>query len=1029
MPNVATAVIEQEVVSINLKNGLGEQEEPSSIDWTQFMTKADNCDFRDIGVIKKRPGTSIIQNGSSGLGYHLVELPDGIGSVDLSGQLRHLNEAVGTFQVKGTVGTFKVETQTIASNRNVSSATAVDVSTLSAFAITDKYRVVAYQGPTRVSGSNPVYDIVLQDIYSNNIVRRWTYTAHVAAPSLRMVSVDGSILHVYVSEESGGLTAGIFFRIDTNALPSNGTLTPTTVTLTSTQVIVDVVALPGSSVVVHFNGVLERFNTAGTSTQTGTATITTTQGIATNGSDLFIVGRNATNQVLKTLNSSFATTRTALSGLIANSVSRVAVDPVSNTCMLLIYRAVPTTSTVAYPMATLYRPTAAATTLTSIRDIRGWCEASLPFWSPSSGSFYVAMSSKMSGNSGASPSNDTIGNACCLINLGSLFGDQREPVAVLGGYNTSISFNADSGSILSPCYPHRPATDDTASGRLMYVCSTAVNSTGSIAIDVNKIYLYKPSGISSVKNVVGGACVNYYDGDAPTELGWVNGVSCFVTSSGAGTVPAGVRSYCVVFEYKHMDGTSRFSRTSRPSSIVLGSANNVLVEAIPPDVTKDQVQTQSQKHVMNIYRTSAGGTEFYLVFSGSFSGSSQVYSYTDSMTDITLLSQPRLFRQPLIAGSPKDRYHALSTPCLIRHKDRLWYCNKSEVYFSSFDVDGETAWFNPEFKIPIVEGVGDIVGLASLNGSLVVFKENDVFIVDGDGPPENGGTGMEFSPPRRLQTEFGCIDQRSIIQAPDCVMFRTSRGIELLNRNMNIVFAGDRVSKITDAYPYTGGCTIDRSIGAALYVVGQSLSSLGFLTGTKIIAYNFQSNAWSTWTTSYDVQDLAYSKVTISGSEQKRVVLLASNSQLVTYLNPSIFQDNGASGTVYESISIETGSVRAGSLQDRILCTQLLLLVKNNTNHDIHISAAYDGSAVFEDEQVFEADQWVGQEIKQIIYQVVRTDLQSIRFRIVETAPSDATTYPVTTGEGPQILDLAVKVGKVGGGAQLGWESTINSDG
>ena len=1037
--NISDPVIQQEVVSIDLKNGINQNEEPTSVDWTKYFTRVDNVDFDKVGVLAKRQGTSFLAGpGGVAESYRLLDLPDGVGLIGRLGGINHLLESGSTLVTKIEASKFKVDIRTIASTRSAVAAGSTAPSTISGYCQTDLYNVVVYVTPSKTGGVTSLFEIIVCDRYSNNIIRRWLYTSFASAPTLRLVCVDGRYLHFYETEAGGALVAGKFFQIDVGGvLPfSSGAISPTLVTLAGVDVIADAVAISGASVMLSIVGRLQKFNTAGTSVLTGTVAgfsiPNPASGIATDGSNFYVVGRTGANQVLLTVNSAFTTTRTATTTLVSGSDSRVAVNPATGFCLVLVYSTVTSTSSQTYPRINVHGAASGDTVLSTPGVIRGWVEASLPFWSTIDSQFYCALSSVMLANNGASPSNDTIANACVLVQITpSTVPTDRRPAAVLGGYNVTVGTNAPNGTMSSPFYPHK-ATINTLESAL-YVCTAAINSTGSVAIDLNKLSYFRPDGVSSTNAIIGGGFVSYYDGDRPTEQGWLSGASCFVSDTGAGSgIPAGTRSYMIVYEYKHLDGSSRFSRTSRPSNITLGTARDVLLEAIPPDVSKDDIQTGQQKHVMNIYRTTAGGIEFYLVFSGNFNGSGQIYQYTDTMSDTALLSQPRLFRQPLISGTAKDRYHALSTPCVVKHKDRVWFCNRSEVYFSSFDVDGEQTWFNPEFKIPIPEGQGPIVGLASLNGSLVVFKQSDIFVIDGDGPPENGGSGLEFSPPRRLQTEFGCIDQRSIIQVPDAVMFRSSRGFEMLSRNFSVSFAGENISNTASQYPYTGGCTIDRQHGNIIFVVGASqgtdVGAEAILQDTKLLVYNISAGAWSVWDTGYDVQDVLFTGVTIGGVEAQRLVLLQSGKDTLTYANSSTFQDTVPAGTTYQSMAIETGSIRANSIQDRILCSQLLLLVKNKTNHDLHISAAYDGSESFGDEQVFEADYWVGQEIRQIIYQVVRTDVQSIRFRITETAPSDPLTYPVGTGEGPQILDLAVKLGKVGGGAQLGWESTINNE-
>src|SRR5262249_38691962 len=90
-----------------------------------------------------------------------------------------------------------------------------------------------------------------------------------------------------------------------------------------------------------------------------------------------------------------------------------------------------------------------------------------------------------------------------------------------------------------------------------------------------------------------------------------------------------------------------------------------------------------------------------------------------------------------------------------------------------------------------------------------------------DGPPENGGNGTEFSPPRRILTELGCIDGRTLISTNDGLMYRSWRGIEKLSRNFTVEWIGERVKRTVDTFKFSGGAAFDVVSGRCFWLLGR----------------------------------------------------------------------------------------------------------------------------------------------------------------------------------------------------------------
>lgn len=1035
-------VIERQVVDIALKPGVNEHDRPEVTDWTQWLTTSDNTAYDDYGVIKQRPGLVryISQTdpmpGSFTDVLKAFRLPNGLGFYQFdTGKLKtgfyDLNERFNGATFKGYAPKYAVERQTISSwSTSVSS----DICSI---ALADNYKVIL----TRTEDGNVTgarfFSIVMVDRDSSNIVRSYIYSPTPDVEVMRMVHTGGGRLHFYAWERAGA--AARFWQLDTNSnLPPSGTISPVTTVLASNSQLCDAVPFDGGSVVCSVTGRLQHFDITGASVSTGIiAGISTVTGFCTDGTDFWVSGIDGagTGFYVKTIDETgvVSTTSTLLHGGQAGAI-RVARDQGAGVSEVTatIWRSGTSVSGVKYPRLQVALVDTSLAAFTIRATIAGWCEASLPF--QRNGSSYVLAANQMSANSGANPSRDTVANSVCLIDIGYGLGfasgsPGMTPEAVVDGYIASLDANdPENGSYsdVTRAYPHKPVFDPTLN-RDAYVATMNKVSSGSVGFDFIRLIPGKGSVLNGYDNCFAAAGMGvYYDAHRPIELGFVNAPSVFAQISSVGTgLPVGLHTYCVQYEYKCFDGQSRYSRPSRPTSVSLVAPKDVNVEFIMPGVGRSPLQDKQDKTVAHVYRTAAGGLVLYKIASIQISQKSTTFGLTDQLNDTDLITRPQMISQPLISGGPLARYHTLAPSCMVKHKDRVFYANKTQVYYSSFFVDGEAPWFNPVFSISVFGGTGDIIGLSSMDGVLVVFKEDAIFLIDGDGPPESGGSGTEFTSPRRIQAEFGCIDQRSILPVPDGLFFRSRRGIEMLTTNGRVNFVGDRVSTTVDSNKFTLGAVFDRILGRVLFMVAAVEDGPYRYVGAKIISMDLTTNAWSTWSPRVDVQDLVYANIEIV-SGQPGVVYLGSRQSIIYVEFDGICLDgaNGFAaptyGGTYVPMTLETGWIRYG-MNERMIAEELILRARNLDNHDLRVSVAYDFSNTYTalDSTMFEADNWVGEELQQLSFAVPQTECEGVRFKIEVLAPSDLGSFPVGKGRGIELMGFTVKLGKVGGGAKL----------
>jgi hypothetical protein len=317
------------------------------------------------------------------------------------------------------------------------------------------------------------------------------------------------------------------------------------------------------------------------------------------------------------------------------------------------------------------------------------------------------------------------------------------------------------------------------------------------------------------------------------------------------------------------------------------------------------------------------------------------------------VSLQKLYTQPGTPGTALGRQCPPASTYSITHQDRVWLVAEDGVtlWYSAPRVQGETAWFNNLFTIPIEDG-GKITGLASFDNRLVVFKEGEIFVVDGSGPPENGGSGTEFAPPYKLPFGTGCINPGSIIATSGTLYFRSSTGLEALDRRMQVSWVGEPVRDTLASYP-----VITSAVAMADDRVVFTCRETNVMTAPGngvLLVHHTRLGAWSVdlvegtdGTANYGFIDSATQEL----DGEYRTFLLDSDGVLYAQRTTDD-ADRYKDSVDPVRIGLATNWVRSTeSLADRqrVWNAEVTLRAKSNTS--VNASLAYDYSNTFSDDK------------------------------------------------------------------------------
>jgi len=494
-----------------------------------------------------------------------------------------------------------------------------------------------------------------------------------------------------------------------------------------------------------------------------------------------------------------------------------------------------------------------------------------------------------------------------------------------------------------------------------------------------------------------------FDGAWLIEDGWAVAPEISADSK-AGAALVGAYAYCAIFERTDSMGNIVWSATSEVKTVTVAPGNHPFVTVQAYDASAQGGAPYGTYRVA-LYRTKDTGTVFYRVGSQeSFTG---VAMFDDTLSDTILETMPVLYRQPGTIGTSQPRQAPPALTCETIHGDRLFGANGKTVWYSAVAVEGESTWFSDAFQFPVERG-GDITGLSSLDGRLYVFKSDRIFYIDGQGPPENGGNGTEFSSPIEIPTSVGCIDARSIVQTQAGIMFQSTRGIELLTRKQEVMWIGEGVDDLVTSFPVCTSVVLDEATSRVMFTMAayESPSALG---GGCILVYDFTVSMWSVTTLDSTVALNVATSAIVPTSDGLVYALLAGNG---TVLNEN--QNEGIDRTlspisqVLPVASIETPWIKMAGLGGYQRTRRVQVQGERLDPHDLIVSVAYDFSPTYTQTRRWTWTELVSFAAEDVEMHLKTQKCQALRIKIEDAPPTGGT---VSTGKGCTLFGLTIEWG------------------
>ena len=170
--------------------------------------------------------------------------------------------------------------------------------------------------------------------------------------------------------------------------------------------------------------------------------------------------------------------------------------------------------------------------------------------------------------------------------------------------------------------------------------------------------------------------------------------------------------------------------------------------------------------------------------------------------------------------------------------DRIQY-SKPIAAGTAFE-DALAPEFNEGFGY-LLESGEQVTGVGELDDKMVVFTEQEIFLIAGRGP-DDAGAANDFSGLVLVSNDAGCVDPRSVCGFPGGVVFRSKAGIYALDRSLGIQFIGDKVRDKTDLYTETTSAVLVPEKTQVRFTCSNAIGSAGI-----VLVYDYRLGQWSYW--------------------------------------------------------------------------------------------------------------------------------------------------------------------------------------
>lgn len=426
---------------------------------------------------------------------------------------------------------------------------------------------------------------------------------------------------------------------------------------------------------------------------------------------------------------------------------------------------------------------------------------------------------------------------------------------------------------------------------------------------------------------IAGGVLRAYDGDEVTEHGfhmYPDNISAGSTATTGGNMSDGAYGYVAIYRWTDNYGQPHQSAVSGNLDVTLSGGTSTQTQEI---VVPTLRVTDKTEVIVELYRTEDNGTIYYKTAETLNDKTVDTVTITDTRADDTLINEQPLY----IEGGVLDNGFAPSASVLATHTASSRVMAIAEdgnlLIYSKIRFPGAPVEWN-EALTKVLDPIGGRTrALASMDEKMIIFKEDAILFISGSGP-NNLGQQDNFTEPERVSIDVGCTQPESVVLVPMGLMFKSRKGIHLLDRALNVHYIGAAVEEFNDA-----------EITSAKIV--SQYNQVRFTTrDNDCLVYNYRLNLWSTFDNHRAIS------AEVIGNDYYYV---RSSTELFKE-NPTIFSDNGSA----ISMLIETGWMSFAQMQGFQRVYKMLVLGDWKSAHQLRVRAAYNFNPAWIHEKILQ---------------------------------------------------------------------------
>ncbi len=404
---------------------------------------------------------------------------------------------------------------------------------------------------------------------------------------------------------------------------------------------------------------------------------------------------------------------------------------------------------------------------------------------------------------------------CYLLESGPTVQLHAAPMRMSQFIDTKLPAVAYVSGATAPFYTY-PAHEVLLQGQLGAVTLVSVRALYFESIAENVRTAYRAWVSDGQATMFAGGVVGEYAGELYENGFYYKPVIEDAAVSAAGGVDTGEHFYVAVYEWVDKVGRRHRSAPSDPVSATTTADKTVTLKISTLRPGRDSFggsQLTLQLAYVHIYRTRLGIAAFQRITPNVGApvacdrlGSATMITYVDTATDASIVENEFLYTE----GGVQPNTLPPASRLICKGGNRIWLgggFDPTVVSASKIIVPVEPTQFvdHDAFRVYFPE---PITAIAWGDGALIAWSKTGIYLADGDGP--NDEAQGEFGQPRRIPTDAGCIDPRSVLELPGGWIYQSQRGFHILPRGFAAPSAIPDVNEITAAYPYIMSAAVIR---------------------------------------------------------------------------------------------------------------------------------------------------------------------------------------------------------------------------